>query len=111
MNTRFTNTDEKKSMTEIIYISSGGTVIWILKKQMLSTLSTMEEEYVTFTHIGTEACWFHNLYTKLEFPLQSAATIWEDNLGAVLMANNPFITQKSRHIDLKHHSIQQLISQ
>jgi hypothetical protein len=82
-------------MTGIVYISAGGAVLWKSKKQTLSTLSTMEAEYVALAHAGTEARWFHNLYTELGFPLQSAITIREYNLRAVSMANNPFITQKS----------------
>jgi hypothetical protein len=106
----FANMDEKKLTTGIAYISTSGAVLWKSKKQTLSTLSTTEAEYVALAHAGTEAHWFHNLYTELGFPLQSAITIQEDNLGAVSMANNPFITQKSQHIDLKHHSIRQLIN-
>jgi hypothetical protein len=69
MNARFANTDEKKSMTRIVYISVGGAVLWKSKKQTLSTLSTMEAEYVTLTHAGTKVHWFHNLYMELGFPL------------------------------------------
>jgi hypothetical protein len=56
----------------------------------------MEAEYVTLTHAGTKVHWFHNLYMELGFPLWSTITVREDNLEAVLMANNPFITQKSQ---------------
>jgi hypothetical protein len=65
----FANTDKKKSMTGIIYISAGGVVLWKSKKQTLSTLSTMEAEYIALAHAGTEAHWFHNLYMELGFPL------------------------------------------
>jgi hypothetical protein len=106
----FANTDEKKSTTGIAFISAGGAILWKSKKQSLSALSTTEAEYIALAHTGTEARWLRNLYTELGFPTNAPLHIKCDNLGAISMAENPFITQKSRHIDLKYHSIRQLVA-
>ena len=101
----FANTDEKKSTTGIAVISAGGAILWKSKKQSLSALSTTEAEYIAMAHTGAETRWLQNLYTELEFAIHPPLPIRCDNLGTISMAENPFITQKSRHIDLKYHSI------
>jgi hypothetical protein len=106
----FANTDEKKSTTRIAIISAGGAVLWKSKKQTLSALSTTEAEYIALAHSGTEARWLRNLYTELGFPNSNPLLIRCDNLGAISMAENPFITPRLRHIDLKYHSIRQLVA-
>jgi hypothetical protein len=105
----FANTDEQRSTTGLAFISSGGAVLLKSKKQTIVALSTSESEYIALAHIRTEVRWYRNLYSELQIPLNIPITIRSDSLGAISMANNPFISPKSRHIDLKYHSIRQLI--
>src|SRR6267154_3297826 len=56
-------------------------------------------------HTGMEIRWFWNLYSELGLPMTSPIKIRCDNLGAKSMSENPFITQKLQHFDLKYHSI------
>jgi hypothetical protein len=37
---------------------------------------------------------------------RGATTIYEDNEGAVKLANNPMVSNMTKHIDIKHHYIQ-----
>jgi hypothetical protein len=36
-------------------------------------------------------------------------TVYEDNEGAVKLANNPIASNKTKHIDIKHHYIRELV--
>ena len=103
------NADKKKSTTGIVCITTGGAILWKSKRQTLTALSSTEVEYVALTHTGTEIHWFWNLYSELGLLMTSPLKIRCDNLGAISMSENPFITQKSQHIDLKYHSIRQLV--
>ena len=105
----FGNADEKKSTTGLVFLSAGGAILWKSKKQTIIALSTTEAEYIALAHIGTEARWLRNLYNKLQLDPHLPIPIRTDSLGADGMASNPYITQKSRHIDLKYHSARQLI--
>jgi len=105
----FANADDMKSTTGIVFKSSGGAIVWKAKKQTLSALSTTEAEYVALSHCGTEARWLRNLYDELGFHLDKPLEIRCDNLGAISMANNPYTSQSTRHINLKYHCIRQLI--
>jgi hypothetical protein len=36
-------------------------------------------------------------------------TVYEDNEGAVKVANNPMTSHKSKHIDIRHHYTRELV--
>jgi hypothetical protein len=38
-----------------------------------------------------------------------ATTVHEDNEGAVKLANNPMASNRTKHIDIKHHYIRELV--
>ena len=45
----------------------------------------------------------------IQIPQQEATTIYEDNNGAILMANAGKPTRRARHLDLKHFALQDWI--
>ena len=109
--TGFANTDERKSMTRMVFLSAGGAICWRSKKQSLSAQSTIEAEYIALTMAGNETCWLYNLYSKLGLLYDFPTPIRCDNLGTISMSSNPYTTQHSHHIDLKWHTIWQLVAQ
>ena len=38
-----------------------------------------------------------------------ATTVYEDNEGAVKLANNPMASNRTKHIGIKHHYIRELV--
>jgi hypothetical protein len=40
---------------------------------------------------------------------RGATTVYEDNEGAVKLANNPMASNRTKHIDIKHHYIRELV--
>ena len=106
----FANTDEWKSTTGMVFLSAGEAICWRSKKQSLSAQSTTEAEYIALTTAGNETCWLCNLYSELGLPYDFPTPIRCDNLGAISMSSNPYTTQHSHHIDLKWHTIQQLVT-
>ena len=106
----FANTDKRKSTTGITFITGNGAILWKSKKQTLTALSTTEAEYVALAQAGTDARWLRNLHIELDMPIKSPLPIRSDNLGAISMAKNPYLSPSSRHIDLKFHLIRQLVA-
>jgi hypothetical protein len=106
----FANTDDRKSTTGIVFLSAGGAITWRSKKQSLSAQSTTEAEYIALATAGNEACWLCNLYSELGLNSDTPTPIRCNNLGALAMSNNPYTTQRTRHIDLKWHIIRQLVA-
>ena len=66
-NTAFVNADNKKSILGYVFLSSGGAIMWGLKKQATIALLSPEAEYVTLSEAAHEAMWLHHLYGELGF--------------------------------------------
>jgi hypothetical protein len=105
----FMNREESKSTTGIVFLSSGGAILWRSKKQTLTAQSSTEAEYIAFATAGNEMCWIRNLYKELGFALDSPTPIKCDNDSAIAMSNNLFLSKGSQHIDLKWHTIREHI--
>ena len=70
----------------------------------------MEAEYIALAEAMHEACWLRNLYSELGLLDRDLPTeIKGDNEGSLAMANNPMFHKRSKHIDLRHHWICDLI--
>jgi hypothetical protein len=79
----FASTDDYKSVTGYVFLSTGGVITWKLKKQTIIALSTTEAEYIALSEAGCEACWLRGLYEELGFPQKAPMVIKGDNEGSV----------------------------
>jgi hypothetical protein len=41
---------------------------------------------------------------------RGATAVYEDNEGAAKLANNPMASNRTKHIDIKHHYIRELVN-
>ena len=57
-----------------------------------------------------EAVWLRALMAELGFPQSGPTALGEDNRGAIALAANDVIHDRSKHIDLHHHCIRELVS-
>jgi hypothetical protein len=102
-----------KSRTGFVILIGGCPVIWTSKLQVETALSTMQAEYVAlstamrdllpFRSLAIEICTSIGLEPEKLSTIKS--TIWEDNVGALTLANLelPRITPKSKHFAVKYH--------
>ena len=101
--------DERKSVSGGSIQYAGSSIMWFSRTQKAVTLSSTEAEY-----IGVGECVKEVLFLRgiLEFfdPGQSmiGIPIFEDNVGAIKLAENPLSSARSRHIDVRHHFIRKL---
>ena len=70
----------------------------------------MEAEYVALSEAGCKATWLRNLYGELRFPQTNPTIIKGDNDGSVVLTHNPQFHQRSKHITLHHHWVQDLVT-
>jgi hypothetical protein len=106
----FANEEGRKSTTGVVFLSAGGAILWKSKKQTLSAQSTTEAEYIAIATGANEARWLRNLYYELGWLSDLPTPIRCDNTGALSLSDNPYQTQRTRHIDLKWHTIRQLVT-
>ncbi len=73
------------------------------------TLSSMEAEYVCMTKCGKKIAHYRALLAELGFPQENPTIIYEDNKSAIDLSKAPQIPRKSRHINIRHHYIRELV--
>jgi hypothetical protein len=71
--------------------------------------SSMEAEYVALSELGKKIIHFRNILSELGFPQNNPTIIYEDNKSAIKLATNIQVTRKSRHINIRHHYIRDII--
>ena len=106
----FANQEGGKSTSGYVFLASGGAITWKSKKQSIIALSTTESEYIALSEAGREASWLRNLYGELGFPQTKPTVIKGDNEGSVSMTHDPQFHARSKHIELRHHWVRDLVN-
>jgi hypothetical protein len=120
-----------KSQTGVFFTVNDVPVHWISIKQPTISLSSTEAEYVAGGHAGRDLTWFTALLRAWYVPplspislriddkpardatgiiLPQTIAIGIDNKGAIDMARLEGPTKRTKHIDIKHHYLQQVAS-
>ena len=71
--------------------------------------SSTEAKYVSLSDCGRQAKWSWQLLGELGYNLHPIP-VCGDNQGSIFMASNPVTEVRSKHIDIKWHSIWELVS-
>ncbi|TPX42812.1 DNA-directed DNA polymerase [Synchytrium endobioticum] len=100
-----TNKEDRKSRSGMIIKMGRGCVSWSSKKQSTIALSSSEAEYYALGDTIKEILWLQNLLEGIQYTVPLPTIIYEDNRGAQLMAENPLVTPRAKHIDVKYHFI------
>ena len=92
-------------------ICGGATVSWFSRTQKCVTLSTTEAEYVAMGDAVKEALFLRHVWCFL-FPDRAVPCmkVFEDNMGALQLASNPVSSSNSKHIDVRHHFLRELVT-
>ena len=72
-------------------------------------LSTAKAEYVALSAGAQEAMWFQLLTSDLLNKSIRETTILEDNQSAICLATSQQVHGRTKHIDIKYHSICDLV--
>jgi len=81
-------------------------VTWFSRTQRCVSLSTSEAEYVALAEGLKEILFLRALLAFMKpGDKEQKAVIYEDNVGAVRLANNPLSSARSKHIDIRYHFI------
>ena len=90
----------------------GACVCWFSRTQKCVTLSTSEAEYVAHGDAVKELLFLRQVWHFMSpgkgMPCFS---IFEDNQGAVQLSQNPVADSNTKHIDVRHHVLRELVRQ
>lgn len=100
---------DRRSFTGSVFVLSGAAISWESRKQRTVALSSTEAEYMAITDASKEALHLISFLKELRFPDLAKVTIFNDNQGAGKLAENPVHHSRSKHIDVRHHFIRQVL--
>ncbi|XP_037826171.1 secreted RxLR effector protein 161-like [Lucilia sericata] len=100
--------DDRKSTSGYVFKFQGGCISWNSKKQQTTALSTTEAEYMALAAAGQEALWLRSLFNELG--RSSSIVIKCDYKSAINLSHNSTYHARSKHIDIRHHFIRNLVN-
>jgi hypothetical protein len=81
----------------VVYLG-GGPILWHSGKQSAVAQSSAECEYRALTACCREVAWLRTLVGEMGFPQLTPTTLYEDNTGAIGMANATLLSRRTRGI-------------
>ena len=106
--------EDRRSVSGGAIFFCGAVVEFFSRTQKNVTLSTTQAEYVAMGDVVKDALFVKSVLKfmqpqRKEFCIP--VTVFEDNQGAIQLANNPRSSQNSKHIDVRHHFLRELVSE
>jgi hypothetical protein len=101
--------DKRVSVTGFIIYISNVPVSWRSKAQRGVTLSSSEAEYVAVSEVCAEVLFIKQVLEFLGVQVVLPIEIMVDNIGAIFLANNYTMSQRTRHIDIRYHFVREYI--
>ena len=102
--------ETRRSTTGIVVKLAGGPVAWKSKRQETVSTSTVEAEYVAISEGAKLVVWVRNVMAGLGYSQQRPTTMYGDNQGAIALIDKPGTHARTKHIDVRHHLIRELVA-
>ena len=102
--------DTRRSTTGYVFKLGDSPIAWSSKRQQTVANSTVEAEYVAVGEASREAIWLRGLLKEIGLEQGIGTPIWCDSQGAIKLSGNPSTHQRTKHIDIKHHAIRELVA-
>ena len=103
------STIDRRSTSAYIFCLGKSTISWCSRKQNTVALSSTEAEYTSATETACEGVWLRKLLNDLGREQEGPTTIYCDNMSAIALTKNPVFHARSKHIELRHHFIRDLV--
>ena len=99
----------RRSVTGIVIRIAGGTILYKTKFQDTIAHSSTEAEFTAAAEAGKYILYIRSILAQIGLPQDEATVLFEDNQGALLMANAQQPTKRTRHMDIKTFAIQEWV--
>ena len=101
----------RKSITGITMMFGGATVYYKTRYQATVAQSSTESEFMSACDAGKISLYLRSILDELHINQENATLLYEDNKGALLMANAQMPTRRTRHMEIKYFSLQDWIEE
>jgi hypothetical protein len=85
-------------------------VSWFSKKQNFVSLSIAEAESIAAGNSCSQLVWMKQMLEEYDVK-QGVLTLYCDNLSAINISKNPIQHSRTKHIDIHHHFIRDLVEE
>ena len=72
-------------------------------------LSTAEAEYVAVSEVVKEIKFLYQMLRSMEIKVPLPIKVQVDNVGAIWLANNSSVSERTKHVDLRAHFVRDMI--
>jgi hypothetical protein len=100
--------DDRKSTSGGCFFLGNNLISWFSKKQNCVALSTAEAEYIAAGSSCSQLVWMKQMLKEYDVE-QDILTLYCDNMSAINISKNPVQHSKTKHIDIRHHFIRDLV--
>ncbi|KAG9453126.1 hypothetical protein H6P81_006030 [Aristolochia fimbriata] len=100
--------DDRKSTSGGCFYFGTNLVAWYNKKQNSISLSTIEAEYIAAGSCCAQLLWMKQMLADYGV-LSGVLTVYSDNTSAINISKNPVQHSRTKHIDIQHHFIRELV--
>jgi hypothetical protein len=100
--------DDIKSTSGGCFFLGSNLISWFSKKQNSVSLSTAKAEYIADGSSCSQLLWMKQMLKEYNV-MQDIMTLYCDNLSAINISKNPVQHSKTKHIDIRHHFIRNLV--
>jgi hypothetical protein len=104
------NKDTRKSVSGFVVYYMGALISWKSKGQNCVTMSSTEAEYVAMCSCAIEMMFIKQVVESIKFQVKLPMILFADNTGAIDLAKNYSTSGRTKHIDVRHHYLRELIS-
>lgn len=102
------DSDDRKSTTGGCFYIGNNLVSWYSKKQNSISLSTAEAEYIAAGSCCSQLLWMKQMIAEYGY-VQDNIIVYCDNTSAINISKNPVQHSRTKHIDIRHHFIRELV--
>ncbi|KAL0336077.1 UNVERIFIED_CONTAM: Retrovirus-related Pol polyprotein from transposon TNT 1-94 [Sesamum radiatum] len=96
-----------KSTSGYTFSLGSGIFSWASKKQATVAQSSAEAEYIAAAATSNQAIWLRRILEDIGEKQEEPTTIYCDNKSAIAIIKNPVQHSRTKHIDIKYHSLRE----
>ncbi|GBN71979.1 Retrovirus-related Pol polyprotein from transposon TNT 1-94 [Araneus ventricosus] len=102
--------EDRKSYSGYCFMLSNSVISWLSRKQKTVALRSTESEYMSLSDSCKEALYLQKLLSELDLGIScKQITINVDNHSAIKLAENSLFHSRTKHIDIRHHFIRDVL--
>ena len=99
--------DTRRSQTSFVILAAGGVISHCSRRQLVTSKSTAEAEYIAAAECTAEVKYLRQLYVDLYMPIEGPVILQEDNQACIKLAKSPCQHKRTKHIAIKYHFIRE----